>query len=75
MSVPMTLKDGTFVVRFFRQISITLAPAVWVIMTKFGRIAHWRGVFILGQLRPLSKGAGPQRSPILEFASIYAYTS
>jgi len=41
MSVPMTLKDGTFVVRFFRQISITLAPAVWVIMTKFGRIAHW----------------------------------
>ena len=44
--------------------------------TKCHRITqvHEEGVCISGHPRPTSQGAGPQRSPIMGFLSIYVYT-
>ena len=78
LSVPMTLTNDLDRrdrhdrgVKFFKRISITLVPFEVVRTTKFGRIIHVGGE----QPRPYREGRGTyQRSPILGFLSLYAYT-
>jgi len=54
---------------------LTNPYTVWRRTTTFGRITRvGRSVYFWGQPRPYCKGAGPQRSPIYGFPSIYACT-
>ena len=67
------MKGGTRGIKFSGG-SLNNAGTIWRRTTKFNRITRGEGRIFRRSATPLPQGAGPQRSPILGFPSIYAYT-